>query len=137
LGGDPPAIEELEAGDPAPDIAWEAAFEEVLLGTMLDLVRREVATETFQAFELLALHRLSGADASRATGLSRNAVYLARKRVLERLRELGAGYCANGRLDDRLRSAMRTLPHGDIQRSVSDQVELTMTLEGLSDDRAR
>lgn len=118
---------ELEAGEAEPDAAWETAFEQTLLATLLDTVRREVAPETYQAFELLVLHELSGREVARVTGLSRNAAYLARKRVLIRLRELGADYRDHGRLDDRLREALKTMPAWFAERSVSGQVEKTMT----------
>jgi len=124
---DAPALAELEAGEAEPDAAWETAFEETLLATLLDTVRREVAPETYQAFELLVLHGLSGREVARVTGLSRNAAYLARKRVLSRLRELGADYRDHGRLDQRLREALPTMPAWFAERSVSERVEKTLT----------
>lgn len=109
-----------------PDAAWEAAFEQSMLAALLDVVRREVAPETYQAFELLALAELSGRQVAKLTGLSRNAVYLARKRVLRRLQELGAGYREEGQLDDRVRRALRSLPAAAVERSVTNRVAKTM-----------
>lgn len=127
LANDAPALADLEAGEAEPDAAWETAFEETLLATLLDTVRREVAPETYQAFELLVLHGLSGREVARVTGLSRNAAYLARKRVLNRLRELGADYRHYGRLDERLRQVLQTMPAWFAERSVSERVEKTLT----------
>jgi len=56
----------------------------------------EVTPETYQAFELVAIRGLSGEHVAKITGLSRNAIYLSRKRVFERLRALGAPYRNNG-----------------------------------------
>ena len=89
--------------------AWETAFENSLLLAILDAVRRETNPRTYLAFELVGLEGLSGGEAARLTGLSRNAVYKAHKRVLERLVELArriarkAGSC--GRSRKRLNSA--------------------------------
>jgi RNA polymerase sigma factor (sigma-70 family) len=120
-------LAELEAAQPPPEAAWETAFEEAMLGVVLEIVRREVAPETFQAFELLVLHQYSGAETARITGLSRNAAYLARRRVLARLRELGAACRDGGRLDEQLRRAASALPDPAIERSVSGEVEKSMT----------
>jgi len=127
VADDAPALAELAAGDAAPDEAWETAFEEALLANLLDVVRSEVAPETYQAFELLVLHEMSGREVSQVTGLSRNAAYLARKRVLARLRELGADYRDDGRLRGRLRETMQSLPAEVVERSVSGQVEQSLT----------
>ena len=54
----------------------------------LDAVRRETNARTYLAFELVSLEGLSGGEAARITGLSRNAVYKACKRVSQRLVEL-------------------------------------------------
>jgi RNA polymerase sigma factor (sigma-70 family) len=126
-GGDArPAVVEAEDDDDAPDAAWEAAFEETLLATLLDVVRQEVSPETFQAFELLVLHDLSGAQVARVTGLSRNAAYLARKRVLARLKELGASYRDDGRLSQQVRQAMQALPAAQVERALTGRVQRTM-----------
>ena len=51
-------------------------YERAMLAVLLDVVRREVTPDTFQAFELVAIRGLSGDQAAKITGLSRNAVYL-------------------------------------------------------------
>ncbi len=125
-GGDDAGLPDPPTAEPAPDAVWEAAFEEAMLAVLLDVVRREVAPETFQAFELLAMGRLPGARVAQITGLSRNAVYLARKRVRRRLRELGTAYRENGQLDGRVRRALQSFPDAAVERSVATAVEESM-----------
>ena len=93
-----------------PDAAWEAAFEQATLAFLLDVIRRETSPRAYQAFELFTLGQLSGAEVARITGLSRNAVYQAQKKVLRRLRELGATYRDHGPPDDCLRAAIESRP---------------------------
>jgi RNA polymerase sigma-70 factor (ECF subfamily) len=112
--------------DARPDEAWEAAFEQSLLAALLDVVRREVAPETYQAFELLTLKELSGKQVAKITGLSRNAVYLARRRVLQRLRELGAGYGQEGQLDWQVCRVLSSLPDGAVERSLASRIGESM-----------
>ena len=125
-GGDSQKCFPEPSDDGVPDAAWEAAFEESLLAALLDMVRREVAPETYQAFELLTLKELSGRQVARITGLSRNAVYLARRRVLQRLRELGAGYGQEGQLDGRVRRVLSSLPDAAVERSLTNRMAKTM-----------
>lgn len=112
-------IVEAEDDAAAPDVVWEAAFEDSLLAALLDMVRQEVSPETYQAFELLALGDLPGSQVAAMTGLSRNAVYLARRRVLARLHELGAAYRDEGQLDDRVRRALLSLPNATVRAVMS------------------
>jgi RNA polymerase sigma-70 factor, ECF subfamily len=125
VGGES-ADAETEAQQAAPDAAWEAAFEASLLATLLDVVRREVNPATFQAFEMSVLGELPGSRIAAMTGLSRNAVYLARKRVVRRLQELGAGYADDGRLHQAVRDALRWLPGPLQERAVTKHVRRTM-----------
>jgi RNA polymerase sigma-70 factor (ECF subfamily) len=131
-GDDQNALE--AAGDPhAPaDDVWQQAFEESLLNVLLDLVRREVAPATYQAFELVALQDVSAADAAKLTGLSRNAVYLARKRVVERLQELGESYRNDGRLLERVKQALASAPSAHVERSLTSWMEQSMSGRGES-----
>jgi RNA polymerase sigma-70 factor (ECF subfamily) len=124
-GGLEEPLPELPADDPA-DQHWDKAFEESLLAALLEVVRREVTPETYQAFELTTLEELSGSQVARLTGLSRNAVYLARRRVLHRLRELGADYREGRPLDERVRRALQSLDEISVERSLTDRVAHTM-----------
>jgi RNA polymerase sigma-70 factor (ECF subfamily) len=121
LQDDGPAA--VPAVDTKVDDACQAAFENTLLQAVLQVVRQEVSPETYQAFELSVLHELPGRVIAQATGLSRNAVYKARARVTERLRELGASYSASGQLGERLRRVLAERPSAIVQRSIVGRCE--------------
>jgi RNA polymerase sigma factor (sigma-70 family) len=129
-GGEPDSAAEPQADGPSPETAWEAIFEQAMLSVLLDLVRQEFSPETYQAFELVALYELPADRAAAITGLSRNAVYLARRRVLARLRELGAPYGRDGQLLDRVKEAFLALPDDAAQVSMTTRIEKTMRGEG-------
>lgn len=128
----PAAAPLAEAADPPAETEaiWETAFENALLVALLETVRKEVEPSTYQAFELTALHGMSASRAGRFTGLSRNAVYLARKRVLRRLRELGATYHRTGQLDRRVQEALAACPPPAAERSLATRIETTMADRG-------
>jgi len=109
-----------------PAAVWEGVFEGSLLVALLDVVREEVSPATYQAFELTALHDVPVAEATSLTGLSRNAVYQARKRVLARLRELGTAYRDEGQLHASVKDALAQRPPASAERSVSKRIETTM-----------
>jgi RNA polymerase sigma-70 factor (ECF subfamily) len=116
------------AVDPAdqPDEAWDRDFDRATLASLLDVVRHEVTGPTYQAFELAVLHEMPGHEVARITGLSRNAVYLARRRVLARLRELGAHASSAPALEGLLREAAAEPPRPVVERAVTMQVERTL-----------
>ncbi|NLX95795.1 MAG: sigma-70 family RNA polymerase sigma factor [Rhodopirellula sp.] len=131
IGGQRPAgAEEPEDPGNPPDRNWELFFEQALLAAILDVVRREMNPQTYQAFELVVLNELSGAEAARITGLSRNAVYLARRRVVKRLEELGEPYRRRGELGRRLREAMDAHPDAEVERSALERIEHTLSHSG-------
>jgi RNA polymerase sigma-70 factor (ECF subfamily) len=75
---EPPALPD------APDEADAAA----LYQRALDLIRPEFEERTWQAFWRTAVGGQVPADVAAELGLSRNAVYIARSRILHRLREV-------------------------------------------------
>jgi RNA polymerase sigma-70 factor (ECF subfamily) len=121
-----------QAADPHDaDADWERDCDRALLLTLLDVVRRESSARVYLAFELIALQGLSGGEAARLTGLSRNAVYKANHRVQQRLIELGAPYRedggrAEGRLTERIKQALQQQPPAAVQRSMTTRVRHTM-----------
>ncbi|NLS94984.1 MAG: sigma-70 family RNA polymerase sigma factor [Planctomycetaceae bacterium] len=119
------AVEE-PAGEEDADEAWEAIFEQGLLLALLDVVRRESSARAYLAFELVTFEGLSGKEAGRLTGLSRNAVYKASRRILDRLVDLGAPYREEGRLVDRIKQALEARPSAAVRRSVTTRVQQTM-----------
>jgi RNA polymerase sigma-70 factor (ECF subfamily) len=62
---------------------------------LFEAVEMEFEPSTVRAFQLVALEGVPGAQAAGALGISLTAVYIAKSRVLSRLREL-----AEGLLDD-------------------------------------
>jgi RNA polymerase sigma-70 factor (ECF subfamily) len=117
---------EPESAEPSPDAACEAVFEQAMLAVLLGVVRQEFSPETYQAFELVTLHELPGRVAAEMTGLSRNAVYLARRRVFQRLRDLGAPYRQDGQLAARVKQALASLPDEAAQAAINVHLEKTM-----------
>jgi RNA polymerase sigma-70 factor (ECF subfamily) len=127
IGGDSAvALKEVPSQDPPPEAAWEEAYENQLLGVLLDTVRREVNPRVYLAFELSTLGDLSGGQVEKLTGMTRNAVYKSRKRVLQRLAELGATYRHQGQLDQRIKEALQSRPAAVVERSMSGRIENTM-----------
>jgi RNA polymerase sigma-70 factor, ECF subfamily len=123
-GGDD-SLPEPETASDAPDARWEAAFEQAMLAFLLHVVRAEVHPRTYQAFEVFTLGGCSGREAARLTGLTRNAVYQARKHVLRRLRELGAVHSEQGPPDEMIRAALRLHPSAVVERSLITRMEQT------------
>jgi RNA polymerase sigma factor (sigma-70 family) len=126
-GGDS-NVAQLDTIDDQEDAtaAWETAFENSLLLALLNAVRREMSARTYLAFELVGLDGLSGSEAARMTGLSRNAVYKAHKRVIDRLVELGAPYRQDGRLSRRIKDALELAASPAVQRSLTERIQQTM-----------
>jgi RNA polymerase sigma-70 factor (ECF subfamily) len=85
----------LEAGcEPAlPDDVeafWEAEYRRELIHRALELMRADFAPVTWRACWEFVANGRSAADVAKELGLSENAVYLAKCRILRRLRdELG------------------------------------------------
>lgn len=109
-----------------PDAAWDVSFDRAVLTAMVQVVRRETNPRDFVAFELAALHDRSPNDVARLTGLSRNMVYKARRKVLQRLRQLAGDYADEGRLCRQVREALESLPNGAVQRSLTGHVSRSM-----------
>ncbi|HBO43385.1 MAG TPA: hypothetical protein DD670_05540 [Planctomycetaceae bacterium] len=120
-GAAPTPPEPIDDGPDAEQL-WQSTFEQSLLAVLLDAVRREFNPRTYQAFELTALGGIAGKEAARLTGLSRNAVYLARRAVTRRLARLAEGYRNEGRLSERLRQALDAMPTPRAERSVSGRL---------------
>jgi RNA polymerase sigma-70 factor (ECF subfamily) len=66
---------------------WEEGYQQHLLTAAAERVRPEVADTTWQAFWQTAVEGRSGQEVANALGLSVAAVYLAKSRVMARLKE--------------------------------------------------
>jgi RNA polymerase sigma factor (sigma-70 family) len=88
--GDSGARERLEALE-APELglaaSWDEEYERGLAGLAMSRVQGEVQPATWQAFWQTAVEGRSAREAGEALGMSPGAVYVARSRVLARLRE--------------------------------------------------
>jgi RNA polymerase sigma factor (sigma-70 family) len=126
MGGDSNTVcLELQSDNDSPDDLWGSAFEEALLIVLLDVVRREMTPRAYLAFELFTIHNMPGGKVAQHTGLTRNGVYRAHKRAIQRLKELGAGYRDDGQLCESIKQAMQSRPPAAIEQ--------TMTNRGIRD----
>jgi RNA polymerase sigma-70 factor (ECF subfamily) len=82
-----PDFEQLE--DPQADLSrlWDQEHDRHVLRRLMELIEPEFAPATWQAFRRVTLDGQSPASAARELGLSVNAVWLAKSRVLRRLRQ--------------------------------------------------
>ena len=83
-------LEQLATADAVPE-AGEAEFRRRLVERALQLVRRDFPDQTWQLFRRLAMDGVPGVKVAAEFGVSPNAVYLARGRVMARLRAELAG----------------------------------------------
>lgn len=85
-------LDEVPDSQPSPSEAFEAAFDaewrKAAMEEAMDAVRREFEPSTFQAFDLCARKDMPPREVASLLGISRNAVYLAKRRVLARLQEI-------------------------------------------------
>jgi RNA polymerase sigma-70 factor (ECF subfamily) len=88
--GDSGVREKLEA-QPEPETglaaSWEEEYERTLADVAMRRVQKEVQPATWQAFWQTAVEGRSAREAGEALGMSAGAVYVARSRVLARLKE--------------------------------------------------
>ena len=80
-------LEEQPAPPPDEVAAWEREYERQLFALACDQVRRDFQESTWQAFWLTAIQGKSGKEVAGVLGLSTAAVYLAKRRVTQRLRQ--------------------------------------------------
>lgn len=70
---------------------WNAEHDRHLLRHLLDQVRGSFSATTLDAFQRLVLEERSPDDVAAELGMTVNAVFIAKSRVLTKLRELGEG----------------------------------------------
>ena len=82
-----------QIADPDSDLnrQWDEEHDRYVLGCLLDLVEQEFETTTLRAFRRLALDGASGAEVAKELGLSVAAAYVAKSRVLHRIRQEAGG----------------------------------------------
>jgi RNA polymerase sigma-70 factor (ECF subfamily) len=82
-----------QIADPESDLnrQWDEEHDRYVLGCLLDLVEEEFEPATSRAFRRLALEGASGAVVAEELGMSVAAVYMAKSRVLQRIRQEAEG----------------------------------------------
>jgi len=71
----------------AGDDAWELEYQRRLAALAMDRIKGEFQDKTWQAFWLMAVEGQSAAEVGRRVGLSPGAIYVAKSRVLARLKD--------------------------------------------------
>ncbi len=69
-------------------LSWETEWRQMVLTNCLEQARKEFDSKIFKAFELYAIEQKAIDEVTRNLEMSRNAVYIAKSRVLSRLRQL-------------------------------------------------
>ena len=85
------ALQQIEDPDSDLNRQWDEEHDRYVLNCLLDLVEEEFEPLTLKAFRRLALDGASGAEAAQELGLSVAAVYVAKSRVLQRIRQEAEG----------------------------------------------
>lgn len=68
--------------------SWETQWRQMVLTRCLKQARQELDPKVFEAFELYAISQMPVEEVAQRLKMSRNAVYIAKSRVLSRLRQL-------------------------------------------------
>jgi RNA polymerase sigma factor (sigma-70 family) len=71
----------------AGDEAWELEYQRRLAALAMERVKGEFQAKTWKAFWLTSVEGASTAEAAKKTGLSPGAIYVAKSRVLARLKD--------------------------------------------------
>jgi RNA polymerase sigma-70 factor (ECF subfamily) len=92
-GGSGAAVALQQIADPDSELNrhWDEEHDHYVLQCLLDLVDEEFEPLTLQAVRRLAFDGVSGAAAAQELGLSVSAVYVAKSRVLARIRQEAVG----------------------------------------------
>jgi RNA polymerase sigma factor (sigma-70 family) len=67
--------------------AWELEYQRRLAALAMDRIKKEFQEKSWRAFWLTAVEGLGAADVAKQVGISPGAVYVAKSRVLARLKE--------------------------------------------------
>jgi RNA polymerase sigma-70 factor (ECF subfamily) len=84
-------LEQLEDSSSELSRQWDREHDEQVVRRLLAAIQHDFEPRTWEAFRLLVLEDRPGAEVARITGMNLNALYVARSRVLKRLRESVAG----------------------------------------------
>lgn len=92
-GGDDLAavLEQLEDPHSGLSQLWDDDYEQFVTRKLLELIRPAFSASTWAAFQGFAMEGRSADDVARELGITVNAVFIAKSRVLTRLRQEGKG----------------------------------------------
>jgi RNA polymerase sigma-70 factor (ECF subfamily) len=85
------ALQQIADPDSELNRQWDEEHDRYVLQCLLDLIEEAFEPITLRAFRRLALDGASGAEVARELGLSVAAVYVAKSRVLARIRQEAEG----------------------------------------------
>jgi RNA polymerase sigma-70 factor (ECF subfamily) len=85
------ALQQIADPDSELNRQWDHEHDRFVLQCLLDLIEQEFEPITLRAFRRLALDGASGAQAAHELGLSVTAVYVAKSRVMARIRKKAEG----------------------------------------------
>lgn len=68
---------------------WNREYDEQVLAAVLKQIRNEFQPQTWEAFKRVVVQEESPSDVARAMGISVNSVFIAKSRVLSRVRVIG------------------------------------------------
>jgi RNA polymerase sigma factor (sigma-70 family) len=74
-------------GSDAAAEAWELEYQRRIAAVAMERIKSEFADNTWRAFWLTAVEGASAAEVTRQVGMSAGAIYVAKSRVLARLKE--------------------------------------------------
>ncbi|MBI1348674.1 sigma-70 family RNA polymerase sigma factor [bacterium] len=84
-GGENDPLQGLLADDHDP--TWDREYHEFVLRRAMQIMQSQFEPKTWQAAWELAVNRLTAAEVSQKLGISESAVYVAKSRVMRRLRQ--------------------------------------------------
>jgi RNA polymerase sigma-70 factor (ECF subfamily) len=85
-------LEELEDPESGLSILWDQEHDRHVMGRLLERIEPEVAPSTWEAFRRVLVEGKDEFAVAKELGLSVNAVFIAKSRVLARLRRAAEGF---------------------------------------------
>lgn len=70
---------------------WDQEHDRQVMKALLERLRHEFEAKTWQAFEMFALQGIPAATVAQQLGLTSNAVFIAKSRIMAKLRQESAG----------------------------------------------
>jgi RNA polymerase sigma-70 factor (ECF subfamily) len=80
-------LEQLEDPNSALSQLWDREHDQHVTRRLLELIEPEFSATTWQAFRRVVLEGAKAAEVAAELGITANAVWIAKSRVLARLRE--------------------------------------------------